>query len=113
MNELRLMTCEPCQDAISAALPEQIQSWQNQLPQWQRVQYQGIEVLERVYESRDYERCLGFVQQIGALAQRENHHPEIVLSWGQVVVRWWTHKIPGLHRNDFILAARTEYLWPL
>lgn len=112
MNDLKQMTCEPCNSVTAGVSTAEKQLWGEQIPNWTLVQRDGVEQLERRFESRNYAACLDFVQQIGALAEQLNHHPQILLSWGEVVVRWWTHKIAGLHRNDYILAAKTDELWP-
>ena len=54
--------------------------------------------------------ALAFTNQVGALAEAEGHHPAILTEWGRVTVSWWTHAIRGLHRNDFIMAAKTDAL---
>jgi len=47
---------------------------------------------------------------VGEIAEAEDHHPLVVTEWGRVTVQWWTHKIGGLHQNDFIMAAKTDRL---
>ena len=64
----------------------------------------------RVFKFDDYEQSLKFSQKVAALAEEEDHHPAILLEWGKVEVTWWTHKIGGLHKNDFIAAAKTDNL---
>ena len=54
---------------------------------------------------------LKFVSKVANLAEEEDHHPEIILEWGKVTVSWWSHKIKGLHKNDFIAAAKTDCLF--
>jgi 4a-hydroxytetrahydrobiopterin dehydratase len=66
--------------------------------------------LEKVYKFDDFAQALEFTDKIGALADAEDHHPAILTEWGKVTVDWWTHKIKGLHRNDFIMAAKTDDL---
>jgi len=64
--------------------------------------------LVRSFEFKDFAQALDFTNRIGGLAEQANHHPSILLEWGKVSVRWWTHSTGGLHINDFILAARTD-----
>ncbi|HKM77940.1 MAG TPA: 4a-hydroxytetrahydrobiopterin dehydratase, partial [Candidatus Bathyarchaeia archaeon] len=52
-----------------------------------------------------------FTNQVGKIAQAQSHHPVLVTEWGRVTVTWWTHKIKGLHRNDFIMAAKTDQIY--
>ena len=64
--------------------------------------------LEGTYEFEDFRDALEFTYEIGELAEEEWHHPDIELSWGEVVVEMWTHKIDGLHKTDFVMAARMD-----
>jgi 4a-hydroxytetrahydrobiopterin dehydratase len=70
----------------------------------------GIQRLERVFTTKDFVEALSFTNRIGALAEDEGHHPAILTEWGRVTVTLWTHKIHGLHRNDFIMAAKIDAL---
>ena len=66
--------------------------------------------MEKVFTFPDYAGALAFTQRVGALAEIEDHHPALLTEWGKVKVTWWTHAIGGLHRNDFICAAKTDQL---
>ena len=70
----------------------------------------GFDYLEKIFIFDDYEKAVAFSNQVAALAELEDHHPLIVLEWGKVKVQWWSHKIKGLHKNDFICAAKTDLL---
>ncbi|NMB08603.1 MAG: 4a-hydroxytetrahydrobiopterin dehydratase, partial [Tissierellia bacterium] len=59
---------------------------------------------------KNFKEALDFVNKVGELAEEEGHHPDIFLSWGKVIIQLWTHKIGGLHENDFILAAKIDEL---
>jgi 4a-hydroxytetrahydrobiopterin dehydratase len=80
----------------------------SEIPAWQTVEREGIERLERVFEFPDFERALAFTNRVGELAEAANHHPMLLTEWGKVRVTWWTHDVEGLHRNDFVMAARTD-----
>ena len=67
--------------------------------------------LQRELAFRDFAEALAFVNRVGELAEREGHHPDLHVAWGKVVVETWTHKIHGLHTNDFILAAKTDEIF--
>jgi 4a-hydroxytetrahydrobiopterin dehydratase len=77
---------------------------------WQVREVDGVKRLERSYKFRDFASALAFTNRVGAAAEAEDHHPLISTEWGKVTVQWWTHKIRGLHRNDFIMAAKTDRL---
>ncbi|AMD00387.1 Putative pterin-4-alpha-carbinolamine dehydratase [Halomonas chromatireducens] len=68
----------------------------------------GIMQLERVFTFTDFQQALAFTNRVGNIAEAAGHHPALLTEWGRVTVTWWSHKIQGLHRNDFILAARTD-----
>jgi 4a-hydroxytetrahydrobiopterin dehydratase len=78
---------------------------------WQVENQEGVQHLQRTFEFDTYSGSLGFASQVGALAEQQNHHPEMVVRYGSVTVDWWTHAIGGLHKNDFIMAAKTDKLY--
>ena len=78
------------------------------LPDWEIRAEAGVLMLHRQYQFDDFADALAFTNQVAALAEAEDHHPRIVTEWGSVQVSWWTHTVRGLHRNDFIMAARCE-----
>lgn len=71
---------------------------------------EGVKRLERVFKFKDFTEALKFTDRVGKIAEEEGHHPSILTEWGKVTVTWWTHKLKGLHRNDFIMAAKTDHL---
>jgi 4a-hydroxytetrahydrobiopterin dehydratase len=81
-----------------------------QVPDWEVVELDGIKRLRRVFPADDFAQALEFTKQVGELAEEEGHHPALLTEWGRTTVTWWTHKIKGLHRNDFIMAAKTDQL---
>ncbi len=108
MQQLAESRCVPCQEAVEPLKPGQIQSYQKQLsPEWQVVDNHH---LEREYRFKNFRQALEFVNTVGGLAESQGHHPDIYLAWGKVKVTLWTHKINGLHENDFILAAKIDHL---
>jgi len=82
-----------------------------QLPSWKLIEEGGIKQLERAYMFKDFNEALAFTNEIGELAEAEDHHPAIKTEWGRVTVTWWTHTIKGLHRNDFIMAAKSDVIY--
>jgi 4a-hydroxytetrahydrobiopterin dehydratase len=88
----------------------EIRELRAQVPAWEAVERDGIAKLERVFRFRDFAQALAFTNRVAALAEGEGHHPALLTEWGQVTVTWWTHKIQGLHRNDFVMAAKTDVL---
>lgn len=110
MSELNKKTCEPCRVGAPQATPEEIEQYRTQIPGWEIVEVEGIKRLIRKYTFDDFVSAIDFTNKVGELAEAEGHHPAILTEWGSVEVSWWTHKIGGLHMNDFIMAARTDEL---
>jgi len=82
-----------------------------QVPDWKVIQLDDIKRLERQFKFKNFAEALKFTNKVGQLAETEDHHPSLLTEWGKVTVTWWTHKIKGLHRNDFIMAAKTDQLY--
>jgi 4a-hydroxytetrahydrobiopterin dehydratase len=110
MVNLPEIKCVPCQDGSPPLLDDEIESFYPQVPDWEIVEREGIKRLERTFQFDDFAQALAFTTQVGELAEREGHHPAILTEWGKVTVTWWTHKIKGLHQNDFAMAAKTDRL---
>ncbi|MGH7951902.1 MAG: 4a-hydroxytetrahydrobiopterin dehydratase [Limisphaerales bacterium] len=66
--------------------------------------------LEKQFKFPDFRRALDFTNQVGEIAEEQGHHPDIFLTWGEVRIQIWTHKISGLTESDFILAAKISEL---
>ena len=103
-------TCEACRAGAPLATRQEIAEYMSQLAGWQILDVAGVNHLQKVYRFKTYAQALKFTNQVGAIAEEENHHPAILTEWGKVTVTWWTHKIAGLHANDFIMAAKTDDL---
>jgi 4a-hydroxytetrahydrobiopterin dehydratase len=111
MDQLTQMTCVACRKGEPTVTEEEIAELHPQVPEWQIVERDGIKRLERTFKFRNFADALAFTDQVGELAESQDHHPAILTEWGKVTVTWWTHKIKGLHRNDFIMAAKTDQLY--
>ena len=91
--------------------PAEIAEFHPQVSEWEIVELDGIKRLRRVFSFADFAHALAFTKRVGELAEEERHHPALLTEWGSTTVTWWTHKIRGLHRNDFIMAAKTDELF--
>ena len=111
MTTLLDLKCIPCRGGEPTVTDEEMKSLAPQVPEWQVVERDGIQRLERAFKFKNFAQALQFTDRVGQLAEAEGHHPTIVTEWGRVTVTWWTHKIKGLHRNDFIMAAKTDQLY--
>ena len=111
MASLVAETCEVCRAGAPSMTTQEIKVLQPQIPEWKVLERDGILQLERFYACRNFTQSLAFTNEIAALAEEVGHHPAILTEWAGVTVSWWTHKIKGLHRNDFIMAAKTDALY--
>jgi 4a-hydroxytetrahydrobiopterin dehydratase len=102
--------CVPCHGGLPPATPEEEAELTPLIPDWAKKERNGVPRLVRTFRFQDYPATLAFTQRVGELAEAEDHHPTLLTEWGKVTVSWWTHAIRGLHRNDFLMAAKTDAL---
>ena len=110
MEALTQMKCVACRKGEPTVTDVEVAEFHPQVPDWHIVERQGIKRLERVFRFKNFAEALAFTHRVGAMAEEEGHHPALLTEWGKVTVTWWTHKIGGLHRNDFIAAAKSDQL---
>jgi 4a-hydroxytetrahydrobiopterin dehydratase len=108
MKSLAEMKCVPCQGGEPTVTEEEMSALKPDVPEWQAVEQDSVKRLKRVFKFEDFAQALAFTDRVGEIAEEEGHHPVLVTEWGKVTVTWWTHKIGGLHRNDFVMAAKTD-----
>jgi 4a-hydroxytetrahydrobiopterin dehydratase len=108
MSKLSQMSCVALSANDRALGDDEIESMHQEVPQWQIKTVDGIRRLERVFTCKNFTEALALTNKIGAIAEEQNHHPLIVTEWGKVTLNWWTHKVGGLHKNDFIMAAKSD-----
>jgi len=111
LNDLTRFKCVPCQGGEPTVTEAEMQELITQVPEWQVVEVEGVKRLERIFKFKNFIQAMAFTNRVGELAEEEGHHPALLTEWGKVSVMWWTHKIRGLHRNDFIMAAKTDELY--
>ena len=102
--------CVSCEGGIEPLKNQAIEELFEQLSEGWRVIEEHH--LEKEYKFKDFKSALVYVNKVGELAEAQGHHPDIYLSWGKVKLTTWTHKIHGLHKNDFIFAAKADELLP-
>ena len=110
MTKLSQEHCDACRADAPQVTGDELEALRQEVPQWSVETRDGVPQLERRFEFPDFAQALAFTNQVGQLAEAEGHHPKLTTEWGSVVVTWWSHKINGLHRNDFVMAARTDAL---
>jgi 4a-hydroxytetrahydrobiopterin dehydratase len=111
MEKLTEMHCVACRRDAPTVTEAERAELQPQIPEWELVRLDDVDRLRRVFRFPDFAQALAFTDDIGAVAEAEGHHPALLTEWGRVTVTWWTHKIRGLHRNDFVMAAKTDELY--
>jgi len=111
VSGLTQATCVPCKGGVPRLTDEEIAGLRPQVPEWQLVEVSGVKRIRREFRFKSFRQALDFAIQVGELAEREQHHPDLHVAWGRVIVETWTHKIRGLHQNDFILAAKSDELF--
>jgi 4a-hydroxytetrahydrobiopterin dehydratase len=108
MEKITEKECEACRIGAPLATEDEIRTWLLQVPEWEIIEEHNIRKLIRKFTFADFKEAISFTNRVGEIAEEEGHHPAILTEYGQVTVIWWSHKIKGLHVNDFIMAARTD-----
>jgi 4a-hydroxytetrahydrobiopterin dehydratase len=105
---LTAKTCTPCRGGVPPLAPDEAKRYLAEAPGW-TLSHTATRI-ERKFEFKNFAQALEFANNIGAIAEREGHHPDICFGWGYCAVVFYTHKIKGLHENDFIMAAKVNEL---
>ena len=111
MTQLTQERCVACRRDSPHVTDQDIAELHPQVPDWTMIHEDDIPKLEKAFRFPNFVQSLAFTNAVGDLAEAEGHHPRLVTEWGKVAVTWWTHKIRNLHRNDFIMAAKTDELY--
>ena len=99
--------CVPCRGGVPPLKGKELQRFHDQVPEWKVVKGHH---LQREFRFPDFKQALDFVNRVGAVAEEQGHHPDILLAWGKAEVTLWTHKVDGLTESDFIMAAKIDRL---
>lgn len=110
MPSLADKTCVPCRGGVPPLKGNKLQEIYHQLPEHPQWNVVNEHHLVRAYKFPDFRTALAFVNRVGALAEEQGHHPDILLAWGKVEITTWTHAVNGLTESDFILAAKIDQL---
>lgn len=111
MEELIEQKCEACRVGAPSVTPDEIKQLQPKIPEWRIITENNIPKLDREFKFRNFKEAITFADAVGAAAEQEGHHPRLTTERGKVAVTWWTHKIKNLHKNDFIMAAKTDAIY--
>ena len=108
MSTLSEQTCEACRADAPQISDADLKALMPKIPDWSVIVNNNIMQLSREFNFTNFEKAMSFSNRVGDIAEQAGHHPAILTEWGKVTVTWWSHKIKGLHKNDLIMAARTD-----
>jgi 4a-hydroxytetrahydrobiopterin dehydratase len=111
MAQLNQEKCTACRRDSPCVTDQEIAELQPEVADWEMITEEGIPKLDRLFQFKNFQQALDFTDLVGALAEEEGHHPRLVTEWGRVKVTWWTHKIRNLHRNDFVMACKSDQIY--
>ena len=103
--------CVACRRDSPRVTADDIAELHPVVPEWELTETDGVKRLDRRFRVRNFAEAIALADRVGEAAEAEGHHPKLVVEWGRVGVSWWTHKIKGLHRNDFVMAAKTDEIF--
>ena len=109
MSDLASNTCEACRIDAPKVSDDESNILLKEIDNWDLI-HEEVKQLKKIFSFSSYKESVDFSNKVAKMADREDHHPTITLEWGLVTVVWWSHKIKGLHKNDFICAAKTDQL---
>ncbi|MFC6382106.1 4a-hydroxytetrahydrobiopterin dehydratase [Psychrobacter glacincola] len=110
MTTLSQASCEACRIGAPTVSDSEAKELLQQIPEWSLIEVDGIKQLQRQYKFKNFVLAMAFANELAEISEAEGHHPGILVEWGKVTVTWWSHSIKGLHRNDFVMAAKTDSL---
>ena len=102
--DLTQKKCKPCEGGVPPLTEEQTNSLLKQIPSWTIKEGNVF----KQFKFKDFKEAMAFVNKVAGIAEQENHHPDITISYSQVSIGLWTHAINGLSENDFILPAKID-----
>lgn len=100
--------CEACSANAPQVSADELKQLLGKIPDWNIETRDGVMQLEKTFQFKDFVSAIKFTNKVGVIAEAAGHHPALLTQWGKVTVTWWSHKIRGLHRNDFIMSAKTD-----
>lgn len=103
--------CIPCHAGVPPLTDDEITELRLSVPMWDVVDVSGVKQLHRTFDFEQYNDALGFATRVGQMAQEQDHHPVITIRPKTVTLEWYTHTIKGLHRNDFVMAAKSDEVY--
>ncbi|MBX9772309.1 MAG: 4a-hydroxytetrahydrobiopterin dehydratase [Candidatus Obscuribacterales bacterium] len=100
-------SCVPCRGGVPPLTRKEFEPLMAELKDWQVIDDRR---LKKSYKLQNFAQALDLANKIGAIAEEQGHHPDLLVRWGELAIDLWTHKIDGLTESDFILAAKIDQL---
>jgi len=100
--------CTACQVGAPTVSPAEESEFLSYLNDWEIIEEEGVRKLQKVYKFQNFSTAWEFTSRVAEIAEAQGHHPAVLTEWGKVTVTWYTHKIGGLHKNDFIMAGKMD-----
>jgi|TARA_B110000977_G_scaffold77838_1_gene104832 4a-hydroxytetrahydrobiopterin dehydratase len=110
-TNLKDFSCKATPASAAAVSDADLKTLGAQIPEWSLENHDGILQLARTFKCSNFLQALSIANQIGDIAESNDHHPALVVEWGKIKVTWWSHSINGLHHNDFVMAAKTDEIY--
>jgi 4a-hydroxytetrahydrobiopterin dehydratase len=110
VSDLAFSSCEACRIDAPLVSDDEASVLIKKIEGWYLINNE-VNKLKKEFNFSSYSDSKDFTNKVADMADQENHHPQIILEWGKVTVIWWSHKIKGLHKNDFICAAKTDKIY--
>ena len=111
MNSLSEQSCEACKVGAPKVSDDELAALLKDIPDWSIEVRDNVMQLEKCFSFKKYVDSVAFTNPVAEVSELQGHHPAVLLEWGKVTVTWWSHKIKALHKNDFIMAAKTDQLY--
>ena len=111
MNSLSEQSCEACKVGAPKVSDNELAALLKNIPDWNVEVRDNVMQLEKCFSFKKYVDSVAFTNRVAEVSELQGHHPAVLLEWGKVTVTWWSHKIKALHKNDFIMAAKTDQLY--
>ena len=111
MNELSQLKCVACRGGDPKLTEAEIAEYHPNVAGWAIIEVDGIQRLQRIFKLKNFVEALELANKVGQTAEEEDHHPMLIIEWGRLTVQWWTHVVKGLHKNDFIMASKTDVIF--
>ena len=111
MNSLSEQSCDACKVGAPKVSDDELAALLKNIPDWNVEVRDNVMQLEKCFLFKKYVDSVAFTNRVAEVSELQGHHPAVLLEWGKVTVTWWSHKIKALHKNDFIMAAKTDQLY--